>query len=249
MDKSSRLDITVKEQQKAWNAWNSNTREQKVDQVAERQAAVVLSWCASLGRHDMRIIDLGCGAGWMSERLLPYGSVTGTDLADEVIERARRRSPQVKFISGDLFELQLPEQSFDLVVSLEVLSHVRDQSAFVRRVAGLLKPGGRFMLATQNRYVLERASEIGGPIPGQIRHWVTAKELRRLLAPHFESIELKSVLPIGHGGLLRIINSPKLNYLLTLFFPTRMVERAKERLLLGHTLLALARKRDAGHSI
>lgn len=242
MDKSSRLDIPLNDQQRAWNEWNSRTREKKVDPVSERQSAVILNWIRSLGRDDLKILDLGCGAGWMSDRLQPFGDVTGIDLADEVIERARQRLPQVRFMSGDVFALDLPEQAFDVVVSLEVLSHVRDQPALVGRVARLLKPGGHFMLATQNRYVLERAEEIGGPIPGQLRHWVDAGELRRLLAMDFELREMTSVMPIGHQGFLRIVNSGKVNYLLTRLFSPRAVERAKERLLFGHTLLALARK-------
>jgi SAM-dependent methyltransferase len=213
--------------------------------VSERQSAVILDWCASLKRRDLQIIDFGCGSGWMSERLMSFGRVTAVDLADEVIERARRRAPQVNFISGDLFKLSLPTESFDIVVSLEVLSHVRNQPAFLNRVAQLLKPGGTLMLATQNRYVLERWAEIGKPIPGQLRHWVDAKELKVLLATDFDLLELTSVLPVGDGGLLRIVNSPKLNGVIARLVSARALERIKERLLLGHTLLALARRREA----
>lgn len=244
MDKSSKLDIALEEQRKSWNAWNRATREQKVGLVSERQAEVILRWCASLGRSDMEILDLGCGSGWLSERLLPFGKVTGIDLADEVVERARKRVPQIRFLGGDLFNLDLPARHFDLVVSLEVLSHVRDQPAFLARIAGLLKAGGHLMLATQNRYVLERDDDIGGPIPGQIRRWVDARQLRRLLAPDYDLLELTSVLPVGHRGVLRLVNSYKLNRLLALCVPARVIERAKERLLLGHTLLALSRKRE-----
>jgi SAM-dependent methyltransferase len=245
LDKSSKLDIALEEQRKSWNAWNRSTREQKVGLVSERQAEVILQWCASLGRSDMEILDLGCGAGWMSERLLSFGQVTGIDFANETIERARERAPRIKFLSGDLFDIDLPARHFDVVVSLEVLSHVRDQPAFLRRIAGLLKSGGHLMLATQNRYVLERDDAIGGPIPGQIRRWVDARQLRRLLAPDYDLLELTSVLPVGHRGMLRLVNSYKLNRLLALCVPARAVERAKERLLLGHTLLALARTREA----
>jgi 2-polyprenyl-3-methyl-5-hydroxy-6-metoxy-1,4-benzoquinol methylase len=249
LDKSSRLDIALKEQQRSWDEWHrTHPRDQKPRLVSERQSAVILEWCTSLGRNDMEIIDIGCGLGWMSERLLPFGKVTGVDLADEAIKQARKRAPQIKFISGDLFNLDLPEGFFDIVVSLEVLSHVRDQPAFLSRVAGLLKPGGHFMLATQNRYVLERWDVIRGAIPGQIRHWVNARELRRLLAKEFELIELTSVLPVGDGGLLRIVNSAKLNYFFTHLFGRDAVERAKERLLLGHALLALTRKRETRYA-
>ena len=244
MDKSSKLDITLEEQRKSWNTWNRATREQKLDLVSERQAAVVLQWCSSLGRGAMEILDLGCGSGWMSERLLPFGKVTGVDLADETIARARKRAPRIRFLSGDVFDADLPAGHFDLVVSLEVLSHVRDQPAFLERIASLLKPGGHLMLATQNRYVLERCDDIGGPKPGQIRRWVDARQLRRLLAPDYDLLELTSVLPVGNRGLLRLVNSHKLNRLLALCVPARLTERAKERLLLGHTLLALARKRE-----
>jgi 2-polyprenyl-3-methyl-5-hydroxy-6-metoxy-1,4-benzoquinol methylase len=244
LDKSSKLDIALEDQRKSWNTWNRATREQKVDLVSERQAEVILQWCATLGRGDLGILDLGCGSGWMSERLLPFGRVTGVDLADETIERARKRAPQIRFLSGDVFDVDLPARHFDLVISLEVLSHVRDQPAFLERIASLLKTGGHLMLATQNRYVLERCDDIGGPKPGQIRHWVDSRQLRRLLAVHYELRELTSVLPVGNRGALRFVNSHKLNRLLALCIPPRLIERSKERLLLGHTLLALARKRD-----
>jgi len=51
------------------------------------------------------------------------------------------------------------------------------------------------MLATQNRYVLERFNRIPPPDPGQLRHWVDRRELLRLLQQGFEVLELFSVSP------------------------------------------------------
>jgi len=243
MDKSSRTDVSLDEQRQAWNSWNLRQREKTVGEVSERQAAVILRWCAALGRNDMIILDAGCGAGWMSNRLLPFGTVTGIDLADEVIERARKRFPDVHFSGGDLLEADLPLGEFDLVVSLELLSHVASKSALVQRIARLLKPGGYFMLATQNRWVLERWDGVGGPVPGQIRQWLNGKELRKLLRAEFEVIELTSVLPVGNEGWLRLVNSVKLNRLLAALLSTESIESFKERHLFGHSLLALARRR------
>ena len=240
MDKSSRVDIGLEEQRQTWNRWNAAAREHKLPPTSQRQAEIVDAWCAALGRRDLAILDLGCGTGWMSERLCAYGEVTGVDLADEILDRARLRLPQVRFLSGDLFSVDLPERSFDAVVALEVLPYVKDQPAFVDRLAALLKPGGILMLATANRPVLERWSAVGEPMPGQLRRWVDARELRRLLARRFESIRISSVVPVGDQGFLRLLNSTKLNRLLAMVVPRAHVERAKERALLGHTLMALA---------
>lgn len=247
MDKSSRLDIPIEDQRRAWNRWNASTREVRLGRVSELQSAAVLRWMTEVGRNDLQIIDIGCGTGWMSERLAPFGHVTATDLADEVLQRARARSPHVEFISGDFMQLPLPPGSFAVAVSLEVLSHVVDQQAFMRRVADLLRPGGYLMLATQNRYVLERCSDVPPSAPGYIRRWVSVGGLRRLLRPHFDVIELTSVMPVGDQGVLRLVNSVKLNNLAALFVPQEKLDRLKERFFLGHTLLALARKRPTGH--
>ena len=246
MDKSSRLDIPIEEQRGAWNRWNASTREVRLGRVSELQSAAVLRWMTALGRTDLRIIDVGCGTGWMSERLAPFGHVTATDLADKVLRRARLRVPHVEFISGDFMQLPLPREGFDVAVSLEVLSHVADQPGFMRRLADLLRPGGCLMFATQNRYVLERFSDVPPSTPGYIRRWVSVGELRTLLRPHFDVVELTSVMPVGDQGVLRLVNSVKVNKLASLLVPREKLARLKERFFLGHTLLALARKRPTG---
>jgi 2-polyprenyl-3-methyl-5-hydroxy-6-metoxy-1,4-benzoquinol methylase len=231
-------------QSRFWNVWNASTREITVGAVSRRQAEKICSWIVALGRDDLEIIDVGCGSGWMCESLLQFGRVTGTDLAGEVIERARARIPQVTFLAGDFMDLELPPGKADVVVSMEVLSHVADQHAFVAKLAGLLKPGGRLMLATQNRWVLERSSDVAPLGAGQIRNWVDFRRLKMLLSPHFEVIELTSVYPNwGHLGILRLVNSTKLTNLLARLSLGRLTDRMKERAFLGHTLMALAQRR------
>ncbi|HEX6707572.1 MAG TPA: methyltransferase domain-containing protein [Albitalea sp.] len=245
MDKSSHSDFTMDEQRRAWDVWNAAAREGRISDTSARQAQEVDRLVAALNRTDLSIIDVGCGTGWMAERLSRYGQVTGTDLAEEVLARARLRAPQVRFVAGDLFELDLPLQSFDVVITLEVLPHVKDQPAFMRRLAALLKPGGLLILATQNKPVLERWSAVGGPQPGQLRHWVDAHELRRLLEPEFQDVRIVSLTPVGDQGLLRIVNSTKLNALVGMVVPPAWIKRAKEKAMLGHTLLASARRGPA----
>jgi SAM-dependent methyltransferase len=244
MGKSSRLDIPLQDQRAMWNRWNAEFRETEVGEVSRRQAAVIERWIAELDRTDLDFIDVGCGPAWMSERLTQFGQVTGTDLAAEVIERARQQLPNLRLVAEDFLNTSLDDQSFDVAVSLEVLSHVPDQPRFLKQIARLLRPRGWLMLATQNRPILERCRYIGPPLPGQVRQWVDAPTLRRLLAPEFELVRLISIEPDGHQGFLRLINSGKLNRAAGLVVSPEKIKRAKEHLMLGHTLMALARKRS-----
>ena len=98
------------------------------------------------------------------------------------------------------------------------------------------------MLATQNRFALERWTEVDPRGEGQIRNWVDAKALRLLLEKHFEIAALTSIVPVGNLGILRWTNAAKVNKLLSVFTSPSRLEALKERFFLGHTLMALARK-------
>lgn len=147
----------ISSQREFWNQWNAQYRTSGfgLPAVNARQAETIERWITALGRRDLDILEVGCGSGWMCERIRPYGRVTGTDLAANVIERARAEHQGVTFIAGDFLALNLAEESADVVVSLEVLAHVADQAAFIVKIARTLRPGGYLMLATQNRKVLE----------------------------------------------------------------------------------------------
>lgn len=231
-------------QQAFWNRWNAETREQAVDEVPARQRREVLEWLAALGRRDLDIIDVGCGAGWLEGDLLPFGRVTATDLSDEVLARAARRVPRARFVAGDFMALDFGEAAFDVAVSLEVLAHVADQQAFLGRVARLLRPGGHLLLATQNRPILER-NRIPPPAPGQLRRWVDRRELAALLGRDFEVLRMRTLTPRARQGVLRLLNSHKLNRLARALVGDRF-ERLKEDLGLGWTIMALARRKGPG---
>ncbi|MCW5632275.1 MAG: class I SAM-dependent methyltransferase [Rubrivivax sp.] len=242
MSKSSPLDIPLEAQRVAWNRWNTEVREKRVSDISLRQAEVIEASIAGLGRCDLEIIELGCGTGWMCERLQRFGRVTGVDLSDEVVARARLRTPGINYVAGDFMTVDLPKAHFDCVVTLDTLSHFADQAAFVARAASMLVADGMFLAATQNRFVFERWSAVSGPNPGEIRHWVDHDSLRALLSPHFKQIEIRSIEPVGDQGLLRVVNSSKLNRLLAKFLGEGSLKRWKERAMLGQSLLVVARK-------
>jgi 2-polyprenyl-3-methyl-5-hydroxy-6-metoxy-1,4-benzoquinol methylase len=182
-------------QQSFWNSWNALHRERAIDSVSARQAEVVCRWLDRLGGKELDILEVGCGAGWLCPRLVRFGRLTATDLSDEVLARAQHRLPEVTFVPGDFMKLDFGAAAFDVVVTLEVLSHVADQQAFIRKLASHLRPRGHVMMATQNRFVLQHFNRVPPPAPGQLRRWVDRQELAALLEPEFEVRELFSVTP------------------------------------------------------
>lgn len=237
------IDEPVELQRDFWDHWNSMFLENQRGPTSQRQAQIVIAWLQRWNRRDLDILEVGCGSGWMCAGLTRFGKVVGTDLSQDVLAAAQRKWPEVRFVAGDFMSMAFARESSDVVVTLEVLSHVADQAEFVKRIARTLRPGGQLMLATQNRFVLERWSEVAPRAPGQIRRWVRPGELRRLLEREFVVEELYTVFPFAHGGILRLVNSPKLNRLLSPVFGQSRLDRWKEQAGLGHTIMALARKR------
>jgi len=237
-------DAPIALQQSFWDTWNAQHREAGVGEVSSDQKRVVLSWLNRIGRTNLNILDVGCGAGWLDPSLKQFGVVTATDLSADVLARIRTRVPQVNYIAGDFMELPFEAASFDVAVSLEVLAHVADQSAFITKINSLLRPGGWLMLATQNRPVLERhnMNSIQPAAPGQLRRWTDASELRALIEPQFEIVELFSKTPRASQGPLRLINARPLRQAMRAIVGESF-ERMKERMGLGWTLMCLAKKR------
>lgn len=231
-------------QQSFWDNWNTQHREAGVGEVSSDQKKVVLAWLTSIGRTDLDILDVGCGAGWLDPSLKQFGAVTATDLSADVLARMRTRIPHVEFIAGDFMQLPFEPSSFDVAVSLEVLAHVADQPAFVAKIYSLLRPGGWLMLATQNRPVLERhnMNSIQPAAPGQLRRWTDKPELRALIEPQFEIVEMFTKTPRASQGPLRFINARPVRKVMRAIVGERF-ERFKERLGLGWTIMCLARKR------
>jgi SAM-dependent methyltransferase len=96
------------------------------------------------------ILENGCGVGMYAEHLSPFGGkVIGLEYDFERAVEARTNSPHIINAAGE--SLPLPSSTFDLVLSHEVLEHVRDDRAAVCEMIRSLKPGGRIVLFVPNR--------------------------------------------------------------------------------------------------
>ena len=132
--------------------------------------------------------------GWLCEKFVECDEVTGVDVAEAAISDAKSRVPNVTFFAADFCSLDLPPARFDVALALEIFSHVPDQRGFVRQLAAVLKPRGHLILLTQNRLIYSRRSDIAPQGVGHVRCWVTMRQLRALVAPHFD------VLRVYHGA-------------------------------------------------
>ncbi len=112
---------------------------------------------------DRRILDVGCGSGWLSEYFARLGyDVTGIDISPDLIEVARERVERVpygadhetplrcRFLVHDVEGAPLEEQ-FDAVVCYDSLHHFEDERAVIRNLAAMTKYGGSLFILEGDR--------------------------------------------------------------------------------------------------
>ena len=120
--------------------------------------------CAHFGRDEklarplegLRVLDVGCGGGLLSEPMARMGaSVVGIDPAEKNIgiatTHANESGVSVDYRATTAEALAEAGESFDLVLNMEVVEHVSDVDFFLTTCASLVKPGGMMFVATINR--------------------------------------------------------------------------------------------------
>jgi SAM-dependent methyltransferase len=111
-----------------------------------------------LGR-DQLILDAGCGPGGNAEWLARHGRVVGIDLAPEALELVRARRRSIVAVRGSVEALPFPRGRFDVVIAVTVMYTVPDDSAALRELARVLRPGGVVVVLEPAFPALRRAHD------------------------------------------------------------------------------------------
>ena len=150
------------------------------------------------------VLDLGCGSGLPVARDLAAAGcrVTGVDVSDVQIRRARELVPQAEFVRADVTAVDFAPASFDAVICLFVLIHLplEDQPPLLGRIASWLRPGGLFLASTGYRaWTGVDENWLGAGVPmwwshadaATYRSWITQAGL---------SVEREEFAPEGDSG-------------------------------------------------
>ena len=143
----------------------------------------------------LRMLDIGCGAGILSEPLARLGAtMVGADPSEENIAvasaHAEDNGVEVDYRATTAEALAAANEKFDVVLAMEVVEHVNDVPEFVATCASMVKPGGLMIAATLNRTLKSFALAIVGAeyvlrwLPRGTHQWdkfVTPQELERAI--------------------------------------------------------------------
>jgi len=176
---------------------------------AGQQRRLAMIQKAAGERINGRFLEIGCGIGLYLEYLIPLGcEVFGTEYDFSRAMEAKERTESVLCAAGE--NLPFPDNSFDLILSNEVIEHVIDDQKAVQEMVRALQPGGRMIVFCPNRWY---------PVETHGIYWrdkyyfgnkalinYLPKKLRGKLAPHVRAYTRRDLNKLFNGLPVRFID-------------------------------------------
>ena len=158
---------------------------------------------------DLRILDIGCGGGLLSEPMARLGAaVVGADAAERNIPVARvhaeEQGLEIDYRHTNAEALATNGEKFDAVLNMEVVEHVAEPLAFLTACHNLLKPGGLMCCSTINRNPKSFAMAIIGA--EHIMRWLPkgTHDWNKFITPDelYELLENAGLDPVDRSGFV-----------------------------------------------
>ncbi len=133
------------------------------------------------------LLELGCGEGRGVEELAPLAtSYTAIDKIKPVVDSLSAKYPEYSFQSGFFPPFPYEDETFDSVVTFQVIEHLKDDHAFIKEIHRVLRPGGVALITTPNiKMTLTRN-------PWHIREY-TGPQLTEICKKYFNNVEMKGI--------------------------------------------------------
>ncbi len=166
--------------------------------------------------RKLRLLDLGCGRGWLRPFLEEWGQVTSVEPVASAVELAQGFFPGAEIILGDASTLLARglKESFDVIVSVDVFEHVESHAAFLRFATQLLRRGGYLILTTPPKELYPHFCKI---VPREqqqpVENWIARRDLIKIAKNEGLTLldEDRIYEIFSHCGIWRLLNSVKLN--------------------------------------
>jgi SAM-dependent methyltransferase len=103
--------------------------------------------------NNLDVLEIGCARGAFSRLVLeksPSVRLTAVDISRVAVDDAKKMSDKIDFRVGDAEQLEFPDASFDFIYSCETMEHLPHPEKMPREIYRLLRPGGRFIITTEN---------------------------------------------------------------------------------------------------